>query len=249
MKATTCPNLFPTRPSARRIAIIGVDNRYAIGRLAWLKTIQLYGGAETLVDDSDFEWLSTFKWHNSHGYARTWLTLDGVRTSRTMHQLLMPRVAGKYTDHINRNKLDNRRVNLRLVTRSENNRNAGLPRHNTTGVKGVVKLSNNRWMAQIDFNERHYYIGVYATIELATAARVEFEDRLLHHPETIPPKSHLKRNNKTGITGVYQAKDRKGNPIWKVGVTENGNRKHLGTFHTLTEARQVREAYESNKLS
>lgn len=234
--------------SQHHIALIGLDNRYAIDKLAWMKTIQLCGGAEAVVDDSDFEWLSTFKWHDCHGYAATWLTLDGVRKKRRMHQLLMPRVAGKYTDHINRNKLDNRRVNLRSVTRGDNNRNSGLPKHNTSGIKGVV-WTGRCWMAQISFDNRHFYIGSYPTKELAAAARVEFEDRLLHRPETIPPKSELQRNNKTGINGVYLGKSRRGETIWKVQGRENGRHKHLGTFHTLEAAKQAREAYESNNVS
>lgn len=75
---------------------------------------------------------------------------------------------GYVVDHINRNRLDNRRVNLRTVTASENAQNAkGQP--NASGYKGVA-MSRNRWRAYIKPYGKQLSLGVYATAEEAAKA-------------------------------------------------------------------------------
>lgn len=69
-------------------------------------------------------------------------------------------------DHINRNGLDNRRENLRLVTPSENQHNKGKYKNNTSGYKGVFK-SGKRWGARIKINRKYIYLGYFDTPELA----------------------------------------------------------------------------------
>ncbi len=73
-----------------------------------------------------------------------------------------------FVDHINRNKLDNRRSNLRSATWSQNNANSNKPR-NKTGYKGVYP-SKKRWYANIQVNKVPIYIGSFKTpIEAALA--------------------------------------------------------------------------------
>jgi len=97
-------------------------------------------GEEIIVDDSDYEWLSKFTWHiNSDGYARRYLRVDGKDTKIRMHREIMNAPAGYEVDHINGNKLDNRRCNLRVCTHAENTRNVKMHSDNKTGVKGVRK--------------------------------------------------------------------------------------------------------------
>lgn len=81
----------------------------------------------------------------------------------------------KVIDHINRNPYDNRFKNLRQCTQAENRRNSSKPRHNTSGVVGVLpdKRGGNvkPWRAQITINNRCVHIGSYDTKEEAMAAR------------------------------------------------------------------------------
>lgn len=66
-------------------------------------------------------------------------------------------------DHVNRDKLDNRKKNLRLVTAGQNNLNKGLQRNNTSGNKGVhYHKENKRWVAYIGKSPR-VYMGSYST--------------------------------------------------------------------------------------
>lgn len=75
---------------------------------------------------------------------------------------------GKEWDHINRNPLDNRRANLRIVTHQKNMMNQKIRRDNTSGTPGVGwSKCNKKWMT------RHgkRYIGIFDSIEEAIAAR------------------------------------------------------------------------------
>lgn len=121
-----------------------------------------------LVDDADHEWLSAFRWClNGDGYAVR--STDLVR----MHRLIMNAPAGTDVDHINMNTLDNRRLNLRVCSRSQNKANVGLQPNNKTGYKGVsVKkgLFFKKYRASIMFNGQTIHLGYFATAEEAARA-------------------------------------------------------------------------------
>ena len=77
----------------------------------------------------------------------------------------------EYIDHINGVKSDNRFVNLRLATNSQNQANRGLARTNTSGVTGVrYQVDRRKWVAMITVNGHCQNLGRYATKEEAIAA-------------------------------------------------------------------------------
>jgi len=94
-----------------------------------MREILLSRGHVALVDDADFDWLSRSKWHCSNdGYA-----VSGVVV---MHRLIMDAPDGMEVDHIDRNKLNNRRSNLRVCTHAENMRNIVKPK----ALKGEARF-------------------------------------------------------------------------------------------------------------
>lgn len=115
--------------------------------------IKLKNG-ETIIDEQD---LSLIKQHNwvidSRGYL-VWKTMDKYRKNITkiFHRIVMDTPKGMDTDHINGNKLDNRRSNLRICTHKENCQNVN-KRLNTHSVyKGVtkdIKAKTNQWVAYV----------------------------------------------------------------------------------------------------
>ncbi len=74
-------------------------------------------------------------------------------------------------DHINNNKLDNNLENLRWVTHSENNQNRSLAKNNRSGIKGVCKISDDKFRARVQFNNKTYYLGTFKTLAEAKKAR------------------------------------------------------------------------------
>jgi hypothetical protein len=143
-----------------------------------MKKILLTRGWFALVDLEDYDTLCQYKWYCSRaGYAeRTW-TRKGVKYRIGMHrQILGLKPAdGKHSDHINHNRLDNRRSNLRVVTQAENNRNR---RDNTTGYPGVRWVPRkNLYRAQLQTSGKFRHLGYFSTSEEAHTA---FQRAVLH---------------------------------------------------------------------
>ena len=91
-----------------------------------MKEIILRNCKKVLIDNKDYEIVSLFSWFlNSSGYAQTIVRLKGQKKwlSLLMHRLIANIPKNLYTDHINQNKLDNRKKNLRACTRSQNRMN------------------------------------------------------------------------------------------------------------------------------
>lgn len=116
--------------------------------LIYMKKIKLKHGEVVLVDNKDYDRLNKYKWClNSAGYATRRLN---THRSVLMHRAIMNTPENLETDHINANKLDNRRKNLRNVTHSQNQLHSRLPITNTSGIKGVTwDKKNKKWQAQI----------------------------------------------------------------------------------------------------
>lgn len=135
------------------------------------KEIQLTRGKVAIVDDDEFEWLSKWEWHFSGGYAvRTRSRKHEGKTGKAifMHRIIMRTPPGMVTDHINRDKLDNRRSNLRVCSASENQHNRVANKHNTSGYKGVSWHKRiGKWQAKITVRNKLKHLGYYLTPELA----------------------------------------------------------------------------------
>ena len=142
-----------------------------------MQTIKLTQGKETIVDDEDFEYLSQWKWYFSHGYAIRTKYLGIINRKQKAERVYMHRIIndtsnGFDTDHINRNRLDNRPENLRTITHHQNCMNTGLSKNNTSGYKGVIYNKRKRkWQAYIRFNYKSIHLGYFGNIQGAWLAR------------------------------------------------------------------------------
>lgn len=141
-----------------------------------MKYIPLTNGQNAIVDDEDYDALIGYRWSFANGYARRTIYARGqgrIRkgASEIMHRVIMNAPRGMEVDHINRNRLDNRRCNLRLVTHTQNAWNrGGLGRNQSSQYAGVQKTTNGRWLARIMVNGTHIGLGTFGSeIEAARA--------------------------------------------------------------------------------
>lgn len=133
-----------------------------------MKIIRLSKGAETTVDDDDYLALMPWRWQlSSRGYAIRSAVIDGRRRTLQMHRVVINCPADLFVDHINGDKLDNRRSNLRFATKAENTRNQ-MRTPSQAGFKGVSRNSRaGTYKAQIKVDRKTIYLG---TFNSATAA-------------------------------------------------------------------------------
>lgn len=143
--------------------------------------IQLTKGYAAEVDPEDYAYLSQWKWqYGANGYAvrDDYLgKIDGRYAHRTvlMHRVLLDAPNGMDVDHINRDKLDNRRSNLRIATRSQNRANVGkckrLNSELPTGVTYNPSLrSRQPYMARIGKGGKSYFLGNFYNVQEAADA-------------------------------------------------------------------------------
>jgi hypothetical protein len=127
-----------------------------------MKKIPLTQNKYAIVDDEDFEFLSQYRWHYTHyGYAaRRDYSKGGNGVIIYMHKLLLK---GKSIDHINNQKLDNRKINLRIANKSANGCNRGKQNNNTSGYKGVYfNKTAQKWQAFITYKKESHYLGLFS---------------------------------------------------------------------------------------
>lgn len=137
-----------------------------------MKRIALSGKANQLfatVDDSDYEVLLQYKWYLRSGYAYRMEQYyqDGKRRGHgiAMHRSLLDAKSHQLVDHINYDRLDNQRSNLRIATKSQNSQNRVLPITNTSGYKGVTwSKSKNKWQVALKHNQKYVFVGRFDNI-------------------------------------------------------------------------------------
>ena len=130
-----------------------------------------------LVNKEDYSKVKNYKWYLSHGYAKT----KGINKNSgiSIHNVIMDNIDMQVIyDHINKNKLDNRKSNLRIVTHQENAMNMGKKCTNTSGVTGVKKYDKDlilKWDAGITFGYQNINLGRYTNFDEAVLSRLKGE--------------------------------------------------------------------------
>jgi len=123
--------------------------------------------AYTIIDDCDYEGIKKFTWRlHILGYVYT--ILKKGKRATFLHRYLLNTPKGMECDHINMNRLDNRRSNLRNATLSENKCNRGMQKNNKSGFKGVIwETRRKKWRAWIAFRNVPYFLGYFESAKEA----------------------------------------------------------------------------------
>ncbi len=134
-----------------------------------MRHIPLTQGKFAIVDDGDYDYLMQWKWcaHKAY-FSDNYYAVRNVhltcRRSRTisMHRVVMHVPVGLHTDHINHNGLDNRKANLRICLRIQNQFN-GKPRRNSASKYKGVYPSRAKWQARITCNCVRLSLGTFSS--------------------------------------------------------------------------------------
>lgn len=143
-----------------------------------MKVIHLTNGKECLVDDEDYEYLNQWSWgEGSWGYARRGKPKheDGRSSIILMHRVILKVPDNLLSDHIDGNRLNNQKSNLRIATPSENQMNKSKRVDNKSGFIGVsFDNYNKKWKAQAMLNGRQKFLGLFKTAVEAAKIRDSF---------------------------------------------------------------------------
>lgn len=137
--------------------------------------IELCDGSVVLVDKEDESIVTGHKWRyrtsGGKGRPNPYVIATVMCKQAYLHRLVMKAERGQIVDHINRNRLDNRKSNLRLVTHTENMRNRGKHKDGFHSVfKGVSRFASGKWRALIRDGKRQVYLGSFKSeVEAAHA--------------------------------------------------------------------------------
>lgn len=135
------------------------------------------GKGRALIDEMDFSMVGKHRWWyngGTKGYGSYAVTMIGGKKVY-MHRLVASPGKGEHVDHKNGNKLDNRRSNLRLCSRSQNLANQKMKSTNTSGFIGVslstFRSGRTRWCAKVYKDGRSIHLGYFDSKEEAARAR------------------------------------------------------------------------------
>lgn len=128
--------------------------------------------ARAIIDLEDICLVKDLKWNYAIGYAYN------HKNKIHLHNFILNRTPDKKAtvDHINRNRLDNRKSNLRIVDYKLNGFNKGKQSNNTSGYVGVSwDKAKKKWEAHIKVNRKKKFLGYFDDIENAVTTRKEAE--------------------------------------------------------------------------
>lgn len=139
-----------------------------------------------LIDAGDAAWVGPFTWFlTTDGYVATNLWNGHRFRTVLLHRMLagLMHQPDIWTDHRNRNRLDNRRDNLRHATPEINAQNQGGWKRSRSGVRGAGRLPSGRWCARAQVRGQLQHLGVFDTCDEAAAVASQF--RAVHMPGAV----------------------------------------------------------------
>lgn len=136
-----------------------------------MKEIELTQGQVAIVDDEDYEYLSSWKWY-ARKRRNTYYALTSIykpRKTLFMHRVILRATDGFMVDHKNGNGLDNRKENIRLCTNAQNQHNRFF-RKGKFGYKGICEVAPGRYQAKAVYLGRNFTTKYYKSAKEAAYA-------------------------------------------------------------------------------
>lgn len=129
---------------------------------------------EFYFDLEDYNLIKNYCWNKHQGYLEA---ADNQKIIR-IHRLIMNAPKGYVVDHISHNTLDNRKINLRIATYSQNSMNRIKRFDNSSGITGVTWDDRaNLWVSYIGFQNENICLGYYLNFDAAVIVRKKAEEK------------------------------------------------------------------------
>lgn len=127
---------------------------------------------DVIVDINVVDKIKLYTWFtkkssNNTYYVYASITFNKKQSKISLHRFLIDAKVGEIVDHKNRNTLDNRIINLRKCSKSDNNRNAKKNIRGNCRYKGVTKRPSGKYGCYISFNNKTICLGTFNTEEEA----------------------------------------------------------------------------------
>ena len=144
-----------------------------------MREIPLTQEKVAMVDDSDYEFLSQWKWYAARNVSGIWYAWRRYKNKNgsvgkiSMHRQILGLEPGdkRQGDHQNHNGLDNRRDNVRICSAQQNHANERPTKNGTSKFKGVSWCNRTRkWAAQFQLKGISIFLGRFQFEELAALA-------------------------------------------------------------------------------
>lgn len=159
--------------------------------------IMSIGKTKFLFDIEDLHIAENRDWYcDKDGYLVSCYYYNGARRFVRFHRIVVGAKPQEIVDHINGNRADNRKANLRCCSRAENSRNRKVSSTNKSGVTGVFYDSERgKWSANIIFNAKRIYLGRFESKEDAVRARLAKEQELYKEFTPVHYEEYYEENS------------------------------------------------------
>lgn len=160
---------------------------------------KLPSGHVCLIDKQDFHLLKKYPFHRLYNKRHEYVVHEKFRKEKKrkylfLHRLIMNPDHGFIVDHINGNGLDNRRINLRVCTMTQNSRNRKPVKNNPSGYVGVTRR-HDKWRVRIGLDNKYIHVGYFSSKHTAAVSRDNYldEHNLEYYRRAFPNK--IKKQN------------------------------------------------------
>ena len=179
-KTLSCGCLFiEMLQNRKKYNVYDLSGEYGIG---YTSNFNSNGQNEFYFDLEDYDKIKEHCWcFDGHDYVKTTITdSNGKETSLSLHQIILSTKDGYIVDHIHgkESRNNNRKENLRIVTKSQNAMNQAIRNNNTSGVTGVRwHKTAHKWAVEIQKDNKRHYLGLFDNFKDAVQIRKEAEKK------------------------------------------------------------------------
>lgn len=140
-----------------------------------MKKVKVYskthGNKYAFVSDEDYEKVSAVRWTVEKSGKTFYAMRKHKKKKLRMHRFILKPKSTHEVDHINHNGLDNRRENIRIVTKRQNGVNRSKTKGSRKRYKGIhYDTRLNQWVAYVNYRKKRKYLGKFDTAKEAAIA-------------------------------------------------------------------------------